>query len=132
MWGRYIVHKGYYYFQLKGQTYYFSHRMPKRLWNTSRLTVSRSACIEHRCHQPLGRRWRCLKKAKEHWYFLKRQDIKQHLEKVFGDHQFTLSGHEQGMLVGSGLQQLSRPDCRLRVLGRPRPLRPGRHDPWHT
>ena len=118
-----MVHQSCSYLKLKGQTYYFSRRVPKRLqkhFKTDRVEV----CL----HTPLvlaaTRQAQVLaSELEEHWYILKRRDIKRHLAKVFGDGQFSLGGHEQTKAVGQRVAAALETYRSLQGAGCQRPLR---------
>ena len=86
-----MVHQSCSYLKLKGRTYYFSRRVPKRLqkhFKTDRVEV----CLHTQLVSAAARQAQVLAcELEEHWYILKRREIKQHLEKVFGDGQFSLA-----------------------------------------
>ena len=79
-----MVHQSCSYLKLKGQTYYFSRRVPKRLqkhFKTDRVEV----CLHTQLVSAAARQAQVLaSELEEHWYILKRREIKQHLAKVFG------------------------------------------------
>ena len=87
-----MVHQSCSYLKLKGRTYYFSRRVPKRLqkhFKTDRVEV----CLHTQLVSAAARQAQVLaSELEEHWYILKRREIKQHLAKVFGDGQFSLGG----------------------------------------
>ena len=95
-----MVHQSCSYLKLKGRTYYFSRRVPKRLqkhFKTDRVEV----CLHTQLVSAAARQAQVLAcELEEHWYILKRREIKQHLAKVFGDGQFSLGGHVETKAIG--------------------------------
>ena len=120
-----MVHQSCSYLKLKGQTYYFSRRVPKRLqkhFRTDRVEV----CLHTQLVSAAARQAQVLAcELEEHWYILKRREIKQHLAKVFGDGQFSLGGHVETKAVGQRVTAALETYLSLKGAGRPKTFETG-------
>ena len=90
-----MVHQSCSYLKLKGSTYYFSRRIPKPLqkhFKTDRVEV----CLHTPQQSSAVRQAQVLaSELEDHWYILRRREIKHRLSRVFGD-----SSHDQGQTAG--------------------------------
>ena len=98
-----MVHQSCSYLKLKGQTYYFSRRVPKRLqkhFKTDRVEV----CLHTPQQSSAVRQAQVLaSELEDHWYILRRREIKHRLSRVFGDGSYD-QGHTAGV-TGVGPQR---------------------------
>ena len=80
-----MVHQSCSYLKLKGSTYYFSRRVPKPLqkhFKTDRVEV----CLHTTQQSSAVRQAQVLaSELEDHWYILRRREIKHRLSRVFGD-----------------------------------------------
>ena len=80
-----MVHQSCSYLKLKGSTYYFSRRVPKSLqkhFKTDRVEV----CLHTPQQSSAVRQAQVLaSELEDHWYILRRREIKNRLSRVFGD-----------------------------------------------
>ena len=80
-----MVHQSCSYLKLKGSTYYFSRRVPKPLqkhFKTDRVEV----CLHTPQRSSAVRQAQVLaSELEDHWYILRRREIKNRLSRVFGD-----------------------------------------------
>ena len=118
-----MVHQSCSYLKLKGQTYYFSRRVPKRLqkhFKTDRV----EGCLHTPQQSSAVRQAQVLaSELEDHWYILRRREIKHRLSRVFGD-----SSHDMGQTacmtgVGPQLSAALEATCHSRALGDLRPSR---------
>ena len=90
-----MVHQSCSYLKLKGSTYYFSRRVPKPLqkhFKTDRVEV----CLHTPQQSSAVRQAQVLaSELEDHWYILRRREIKHRLSMVFGD-----GSHNQGQTAG--------------------------------
>ena len=90
-----MVHQSCSYLKLKGSTYYFSRRIPKPLqkhFKTDRVEV----CLHTPQQSSAVRQAQVLaSELEDHWYILRRREIKHRLSRVFGD-----SSHDMGQTAG--------------------------------
>ena len=80
-----MVHQSCSYLKLKGSTYYFSRRVPKNLqkhFKTDRVEV----CLHTTQQSSAVRQAQVLaSELEDHWYILRRREMKHRLSSVFGD-----------------------------------------------
>ena len=90
-----MVHQSCSYLKVKGSTYYFSRRAPKPLqkhFKTDRVEV----CLHTSLQSSAVRQAQVLaSELEDHWYILRRREIKHRLSRVFGD-----GSHDQGQTAG--------------------------------
>ena len=90
-----MVHQSCSYLKLKGSTYYFSRRIPKPLqkhFKTDRVEV----CLHTPQQSSAVRQAQVLaSELEDHWYILRRREIKHRLSRVFGD-----GSHDMGQTAG--------------------------------
>ena len=90
-----MVHQSCSYLKLKGSTYYFSRRVPKPLqkhFKTDRVEV----CLHTPQQSSAVRQAQVLaSELEDHWYILRRREIKHRLSRVFGD-----GSYDQGQTAG--------------------------------
>jgi hypothetical protein len=90
-----MVHQSCSYLKLKGNTYYFSRRVPKPLqkhFRTDRVEV----CLHTPQQSSALRQAQVLaSELEDHWYILRRREIKHRLSRVFVD-----SSYNQGQTAG--------------------------------
>ena len=120
-----MVHQSCSYLKLKGNTYYFSRRVPKSLqrhFKTDRVEV----CL-HTPQQSLAVRQAQMLAVEldDHWYILRRREIKHRLSRVFGD-----GSHDQGQThdvkgVGPRLSTALEVYLSLKGAGRPKTFEAG-------
>jgi hypothetical protein len=81
-----MVHQSCSYLKLKGSTYYFSRRGPLRpSRNTSRLIVWKSVLHTTQQSSAVRQAQVLASELEDHWYILRRREIKHRLSSVFGD-----------------------------------------------
>ena len=95
-----MVDKDAHYLMNKGGVYYFTRHVPsdlQRHYQKPRIVM----CLKTRSKNAALKASHSLAcELEEHWYILKRREIKQHLAKVFGDGQFSLGGHVETKAIG--------------------------------
>jgi len=120
-----MVHQSCSYLKLKGSTYYFSRRVPKPLqkhFKTDRVEV----CLHTPQQSSAVRQAQVLaSELEDHWYILRRREIKHQLSKVFGD-----GSHDQGQIydvkgVGPQLSTTLEVYLSLKGAGRPKTFEAG-------
>jgi len=120
-----MVHQSCSYLKLKGSTYYFSRRVPKPLqkhFKTDRVEV----CLHTPQQSSAVRQAQVLaSELEDHWYILRRREIKHRLSRVFGD-----GSHNQGKTagvtgVGSQLSSALEVYLSLKGAGRPKTFEAG-------
>ena len=83
-----MVHQKCSYLKLKGQTYYFSRRVPKRIqkhFKTDRVEV----CLHTTLESSARRQSQVLaNELEDHWYILRRREMKDRLSNVFSGFEF--------------------------------------------
>ena len=83
-----MVHQSCSYLKLKGRTYYFSRRVPKRIqkhFKTDRVEV----CLHTTLESSARRQSQVLaNELEDHWYILRRREMKDRLSNVFGGFEF--------------------------------------------
>ena len=105
-----MVHQKCSYLKLKGQTYYFSRRVPKRIqkhFKTDRVEV----CLYTTLESSARRQSQVLaNELEDHWYILRRREMKDRLSNVFGGFEFGQGAALAQMGKGPMLSQALRPD----------------------
>ena len=120
-----MVHQSCSYLKLKGSTYYFSRRVPKPLqkhFKTDRVEV----CLHTTQQSSAVRQAQVLaSELEDHWYILRRREIKHRLSSVFGDGSHT-QGHTAGVTgVGPQLSTALEVYLSLKGAGRPKTFEAG-------
>ena len=120
-----MVHQGCSYLKLKGSTYYFSRRVPKPLqkhFKTDRVEV----CLHTSLQSSAVRQAQVLaSELEDHWYILRRREIKHRLSRVFSDGSHT-QGHIAGVTgVGPQLSAALEVYLSLKGAGRPKTFETG-------
>ena len=120
-----MVHQSCSYLKLKGSTYYFSRRVPKPLqkhFKTDRVEV----CLHTPQQSSAVRQAQVLaSELEDHWYILRRREIKHRLSSVFGDGSHT-QGHTAGVTgVGPQLSAALEVYLSLKGAGRPKTFEAG-------
>ena len=120
-----MVHQSCSYLKLKGSTYYFSRRVPKPLqkhFKTDRVEV----CLHTPQQSSAVRQAQVLaSELEDHWYILRRREIKDRLSRVFGDGSHT-QGHTASVTgVGPQLSAALEVYLSLKGAGRPKTFEAG-------
>jgi integrase len=120
-----MVHQSCSYLKLKGSTYYFSRRVPKNLqkhFKTDRVEV----CLHTPQQSSAVRQAQVLaSELEDHWYILRRREIKHRLSRVFSDGSHT-QGHIAGVTgVGPQLSTALEVYLSLKGAGRPKTFEAG-------
>ena len=115
-----MVHQSCSYLKLKGSTYYFSRRVPKLLqkhFKTDRVEV----CLHTPQQSSAVRQAQLLaSELDDHWYILRRREIKDRLSKVFGDGSYHAGQSHDVKGVGPTLSTALEVYLSLKGVGRPR------------
>ena len=120
-----MVHQSCSYLKLKGSTYYFSRRVPKPLqkhFKTDRVEV----CLHTPQQSSAVRQAQVLaSELEDHWYILRRREIKHRLSRVFGDGSYN-QGQTAGVTgVGPQLSTALEVYLSLKGAGRPKTFETG-------
>ena len=120
-----MVHQSCSYLKLKGSTYYFSRRVPKPLqkhFKTDRVEV----CLHTPQQSSAVRQAQVLaSELEDHWYILRRREIKNRLSRVFGDGSYN-QGQTAGVTgVGPQLSKALEVYLSLKGAGRPKTFETG-------
>ena len=120
-----MVHQSCSYLKLKGSTYYFSRRVPKALqkhFKTDRIEV----CLHTPQLSSAVRQAQVLaSELEDHWYILRRREIKHRLSRVFGDGSYN-QGRTAGVTgVGPQLSTALEVYLSLKGAGRPKTFEAG-------
>ena len=120
-----MVHQSCSYLKLKGSTYYFSRRVPKPLqkhFKTDRVEV----CLHTPQQSSAVRQAQVLaSELEDHWYILRRREIKHRLSRVFGDGSYN-QGQTAGVTgVGQQLSAALEVYLSLKGAGRPKTFETG-------
>jgi integrase len=120
-----MVHQSCSYLKLKGSTYYFSRRIPKPLqrhFKTDRVEV----CLHTRQKTSAVRQAQVLaSELDDHWYILRRREIKHRLSKVFGDGSHDIGQAASVTGVGPQLSKALEIYLSLKGDGRPKTFEAG-------
>ena len=120
-----MVHQKCSYLKLKGQTYYFSRRVPKRIqkhFKTDRVEV----CLHTTLESSARRQSQVLaSELEDHWYILRRREIKDRLSNVFGGFEFGQGAALAQMGKGPKLSQALETYLCLKGAGRPKTFEGG-------
>ena len=120
-----MVHQSCSYLKLKGITYYFSRRVPKPLqkhFKTDRVEV----CLHTPQRSSAVRQAQVLaSELEDHWYILRRREIKNRLSRAFGDGSYN-QGQTAGVTgVGPQLSTALEVYLSLKGAGRPKTFETG-------
>jgi integrase len=120
-----MVHQSCSYLKLKGSTYYFSRRVPKPLqkhFKTDRVEV----CLHTPQQSSAVRQAQVLaSELEDHWYILRRREIKHRLSRVFVDSSYN-QGQTAGVTgVGPQLSKALEVYLSLKGAGRPKAFETG-------
>ena len=120
-----MVHQSCSYLKLKGSTYYFSRRVPKSLqkhFKTDRVEV----CLHTPQQSSAVRQAQVLaSELEDHWYILRRREIKHRLSRVFGDGSHDIRHTASVTGVGPQLSAALEVYLSLRGAGRPKTFEAG-------
>ena len=120
-----MVHQKCSYLKLKGQTYYFSRRVPKRIqkhFKTDRVEV----CLHTTLESSARRQSQVLAdELEDHWYILRRREMKDRLSNVFGGFEFGQGAALAQMGKGPKLSQALETYLSLKGTGRPQTFEGG-------
>ena len=120
-----MVHQKCSYLKLKGQTYYFSRRVPKRIqkhFKTDRVEV----CLYTTLESSARRQSQVLaNELEDHWYILRRRETKDRLSNVFGGFEFEQGAALAQMGKGPKLSQALETYLCLKGAGRPKTFEGG-------
>ena len=115
-----MVHQSCSYLKLKGSTYYFSRRVPKPLqkhFKTDRVEV----CLHTPQQSSAVRQAQVLaSELEDHWYILRRREIKHRLSSVFGDGSHDMRHTASVTGVGPQLSAALEVYLSLKGAGRPK------------
>ena len=120
-----MVHQSCSYLKLKGRTYYFSRRVPKPLqkhFKTDRVEV----CLHTPQQSSAVRQAQVLaSELEDHWYILRRREIKHRLSSVFGDGSDDMRQTASVTGVGPQLSAALEVYLSLKGAGRPKTFEAG-------
>ena len=120
-----MVHQSCSYLKLKGSTYYFSRRVPKPLqkhFKTDRVEV----CLHTPQQSSAVRQAQVLaSELEDHWYILRRREIKHRLSSVFGDGSDDMRQTASVTGVGPQLSAALEVYLSLKGAGRPKTFEAG-------
>ena len=120
-----MVHQSCSYLKLKGGTYYFSRRVPKLLqkhFKTDRVEV----CLHTPQQSSAVRQAQVLaSELEDHWYILRRREIKHRLSRVFGDGSDDMRHTASVTGVGPQLSAALEVYLSLKGAGRPKTFEAG-------
>ena len=120
-----MVHQSCSYLKLKGSTYYFSRRVPKPLqkhFKTDRVEV----CLHTPQQSSAVRQAQVLaSELEDHWYILRRREIKHRLSSVFGDGSDDMRHTASVTGVGPQLSAALEVYLSLKGAGRPKTFEAG-------
>ena len=120
-----MVHQSCSYLKLKGSTYYFSRRVPKPLqkhFKTDRVEV----CLHTPQKSSAVQQAQMLAvELDDHWYILRRREIKHRLSRVFGDGSYNQGQTHDVTGVGPQLSTALEVYLSLKGAGRPKTFEAG-------